>query len=46
MIVLTMPPNNDPVIFASTKLGYIMVVKPGVNSITMGAHNNLNKNKP
>jgi len=38
MVVLTMP-NGDPVIFTSTKLGFIVVLKPNMPPITFGAHN-------
>jgi hypothetical protein len=39
MIVLTLPPTNEPIIFTSTDLGYIVCLKPNVATIAFGAHN-------
>jgi hypothetical protein len=44
MVILTMP-SGDPIIFASTKVGFIVTVKMGMPPIIFGAHNDKPKSQ-
>jgi hypothetical protein len=39
MIVIQLPPNNEPVIFASSLSGLISIIKVGNPALAFGAHN-------
>ena len=39
ILVLCLPPTNEPVVFCSSITGYINILKPNMPPLAMAAHN-------